>query len=154
MNQLKPLILLAITAPAALWGGAALSAVEAPKESCSNIKWNPDFLKEYPKAPVTCREVTVKDGIKYAKFNGKVSKVDNQSVQVEVSDVGDIPVSTIAFEVGVGGRITMGDKTEKVKDLRVGDQLTFWVREGEFGISPTLVDKPIAIIKPMVMPAT
>jgi len=55
----------------------------------------PEALKDYPEAPVTCREVTVKDGIKYAKFNGKVSKVDHQSVQVEISDVGDIPASTI-----------------------------------------------------------
>ena len=154
MKTLKNLTLLMIAVPAILVGGTALCAVEPPKESCSNIKWNPAFLKEYPKAPVTCREVTVKDGIKYAKFDGKVSKVDHQSVQVELSDVGNIPVSTIAFEVGVGGRITLGDKTEKVKDLRVGDQLTFWVREGEFGVSPTLVDKPMAIIKPDAMPAT
>jgi hypothetical protein len=152
MNQFKTLALLAIAAPAVLLSGHALSAVEAPKETCSKIQWNPAFLEAYPKAPITCREVTVKDGIKYAKFNGKVSKVSHRRVQVEVSDVGDIPVSTIAFEVGVGGRITMGDKTEKVKDLRVGDQLTFWVREGEFGVSPTLMDKPIAVIKPEAMP--
>ena len=42
----------------------------------------------------------------------------------------------------------MNDKVEKVKDLKVGDQLTFWVPEGQFGISPTLADRPIAIIKP------
>jgi hypothetical protein len=154
MNQFRTLTLLAIAAPALLLGAAAWSAVETPKESCANIKWNPAFLKDYPKAPVTCQEVTVKDGIKYAKFNGKVSKVNHQTVQVEITDVGNIPVSTIAFEVGKGGRITLGDKTEMVKDLQVGDQLTFWVREGEFGVSPTLLDQPIAIIKPEPMPAT
>lgn len=144
----------ALTAAAILCAGGASAAVEAPKESCANIKWNPAFLKEYPKAPAECREVTVKDGIKYAKFNGKVSKADHQFVQVEVSDVADIPISTIAFQVGVGGRVTLNDKPEKVSDLRVGDQLTFWVREGEFGISPTLADQPLAIIKPEAMPAT
>jgi hypothetical protein len=153
MNQFKTLTLLAIAAPAILFGAAAWSTVETPKESCANIKWNPAFLKDYPKAPVTCQEVTIKDGVKYAKFNGKVSKVNHQRVQVEITDVGDIPVSTIEFEVGQGGLITLGDKTEKVKDLRIGDQLTFWVREGEFGVSPTLVDRPIAIIKPEPMPA-
>lgn len=83
-----------------------------------------------------------------------MSKVDHQSVQVAISDVGNFPVSTIAFEVGQGGLITLGDRTEMVKDLRVGDLLTFWVREGEFGVSPTLADRPIAIIKPEPMPAT
>jgi hypothetical protein len=142
-----------VTAPAALLMTAMAWSADLPKESCVNIKWNAAFLKDYPDAPATCQEVTVKDGVKYAKFYGKVSKVDHQSVQVAISDVGSFPVATIAFEVGKGGRITLGDKTEMVKDLRVGDLLTFWVREGEFGVSPTLTDRPIAIIKPEPMPA-
>ncbi len=77
-----------------------------------------------------------------------MSKVSDTYVQVEISDVGNFPISTIAFQVGVGGQVTMNDKLEKVKDLKVGDQLTFWVPEGQFGISPTLADRPIAIIKP------
>jgi len=154
MNRFKYASLCAIAAPAILCAAAAWSASDMPAQSCIDIKWNPAFLKQYPKAPVTCQEVTVKDGIKYAKFNGKVSKLDHQIVQVQIFDVGDIPVSMIAFEVGHGGRITIGDKTEKVKDLQVGDKLTFWVREGEFGVSPTLTDHPIPIIKPEAMPAT
>jgi hypothetical protein len=153
---MKNLIIIALSAlavPALAFAAAAVAADEAPKESCANIEWSPAFLKDYPKAPVACREVTVKDGIKYAKFNGKVSKVGHHRVQVEISDVADIPISTIAFQIGVGGRITIGDKVEKVKDLRLGDQLTFWVREGEFGISPTLTAHPMTIIKPDAMTA-
>ena len=144
---------MAIASAGLLLASIAWSA-DQPKESCAHIKWNAAFLKDYPNAPVTCQEVTVKDGVKYAKFYGKVSKVDHQSVQVAISDVGNFPVSSIAFEVGQGGLITLGDKTEMVRDLRVGDLLTFWVREGEFGVSPTLADRPIAIIKPEPMPAS
>jgi hypothetical protein len=139
---------IAITLPALAFASAASAAVETANELCSNIAWNAAFLKDYPKAPAACRDVTVKDGVKYAKFNGKVSKVSDTYVQVEISDVGNFPISTIAFQVGVGGQVTMNDKVEKVKDLKVGDQLTFWVPEGQFGISPTLADRPIAIIKP------
>jgi len=57
------------------------------------------LLKDYPKAPVACREVTVNDGVKFAKFRGKVSKVGHHFVQVEILDVADIPVSTIAFQI-------------------------------------------------------
>jgi hypothetical protein len=153
MNRLKTRTLVTIASSGILCAAAAWSA-EVPKESCVNIKWNPAFLKDYPKAPVTCQEVTVKDGIKFAKFRGTVSKVDHQNVQVQIADVGNFPVSTIQFEVGHGGRITIGDKTEMVKDLRVGDLLTFWVREGEFGVSPTLATRPIPIVKPETMPAT
>lgn len=154
MNLIKSLTLCAIAAPAIFSAAAAWSANETPKQSCVDIKWNPAFLKDYPKAPVTCQEVTLKDGVKYAKFYGKVSKVDRQIVEVQIFDVGAIPVSMIAFEVGQGGRITVEDKTETVKDLRLGDKLTFWVREGEFGVSPTLADRPIPMIKPEAMPAT
>jgi len=151
MNQFKLITSALIALPAFLFAANARAAIETPKESCANIQWNPQFLQDYPKAPISCREVTVKDGIKYAKFNGKVSKVDHLFVQVEISNVADTPVSTIAFQVGVGGRVTLNDKVEKVKSLKVGDELTFWVKEGEFGISPTLADQPITIIKPKAM---
>ncbi len=151
--NLSLLRLIAFALPAVACAAAASAAVETPNELCSNIAWNAAFLKDYPKAPAACRDVTVKDGVKYAKFNGKVSKVSDTYVQVEISDVGNFPISTIAFQVGVGGQVTMNDKVERVKDLKVGDQLTFWVPEGQFGISPTLADRPMAIIKPDAMTA-
>jgi hypothetical protein len=152
MKFQKALALSFIAIPAFALAANAPPEVAAAGESCSNIRWSPAFLKEYPKAAAACREVTVNDGIKYAKFNGKVSKVSGSFVQVEVSDVADIPISTIAFQVGVGGKITIDGKIERVRDLKVGDQLTFWVREGQFGVSPTLVDEPMPIIKPEAMP--
>jgi hypothetical protein len=78
-------------------------------------------------------------------------KVGHDYVQVEVSDPSDNPISMIAFQIGTGGKITLGDKVVPVKDLQVGDHLTFWVREGRFGVSPTLTDQPMAIVKPDAM---
>lgn len=153
MNQLKVLAFSIIVVPAIVYAANAPPIVKAPKETCSNIEWNPTFLKDYPTAPAACREVTVKDGVKYATFNGKVSKVGHDYVQVEVSDVSDNPISMIAFQIGAGGRITLGDRVVAVKDLQAGDRLTFWVREGRFGISPTLTDQPMAIVKPDAMSA-
>lgn len=152
MNNFKTLALSVIAVPAIAFAADAPPILKAPKESCSNIEWSPAFLKEYPKAPAACREVIVKDGIKFATFNGKVSKVGHDFVQVQVSDVAGIPISTIAFQMGTGGRVTVNDKVEKVKDLKVDDQLTFWVREAQFGISPTLTDRPMSIVKPETMP--
>jgi hypothetical protein len=151
MKQFKIRVSGAAAISVIAFAASASPTVEAPKESCSNIEWSPAFLKDYPKAPVACREVTVKDGVKFAKFKGKVSKVGHHFVQVEILDVADIPVSTIAFQIGAGGHITMADKVITVENLKVGDQLTFWVREAQFGISPTLTDKPMAIIKPEAM---
>jgi hypothetical protein len=86
-------------------------------------------------------------------FDGTVTKVGHHFVQVAISDVMGIPISTIAFEIGTGGRITVGDKVETVKDLMLGDKLTFWIQEGKFGISPTLTDEPMKIVKPDAMSA-
>lgn len=151
MNGLKTLALSVIAVPAIAFAVDA-PIVKAPKELCSDIEWSPAFLKEYPKAPAACREVIVKDGIKFATFNGKVSRVGHDFVQVEISDTADIPISTIAFQIGTGGRVTVNDQVERVKDLKVGDQLTFWVRESQFGISPTLTDQPMSIVKPEATP--
>jgi hypothetical protein len=153
MIQVKKLLSMVVAAQAVALAAHAAPTVMAPAESCSGIQWSPEFLKTYPKAPVACREITVKDGVKYAKFNGKVSKVGEHFVQVAISDVADIPVSTIAFEIGVGGRVTVGDDGTMVKDLKVGTVLTFWVREQQFGVSPTLTDHPMAIIQPEALPA-
>jgi hypothetical protein len=152
MNRIKTMTLALIALPAATIGANAPPDIIAEKESCANIEWSAAFLKEYPKAPAACRQVIVKDGVKFATFDGKVSKVGHEFVQVEVSDDANLPISTIAFQIGVGGKVTMNNKIEKVKDLKVGDLLTFWVREGQFGISPTLTDQPMTIIKPETMP--
>ena len=71
-----------------------------PSNNCASIVWNAAFLKEIPKAAAACRDVTVKDGTKYAQFMGKVSKVGTHYVQVAVSDVANLPISMIAFEIG------------------------------------------------------
>jgi hypothetical protein len=45
----------------------------------------------------------------------------------------------------------MGDTVETVNELKIGDLLTFWVRERQFGILPTLTDKPMTVVKPDAM---
>jgi len=153
MNPSKALALSLIAVPAIVYGATASPTVKAPKESCSNIEWNPAFLRDYPTAPAACREVVTKDGVKYATFNGTVSKVGHEFVQVQISDSFNNPISMIAFQIGTGGKVTVGDKVERVSDLKVSDHLTFWVREGRFGISPTLTDQPMTILKPEAMTA-
>ncbi len=148
-----PLFALAMPALGLAATTAAPVSVDSTAPTCSTIEWNQAFLKEFPKAAAACRGVTVKYGAKFAQFNGKVSKVGTNFVQVEVSDVANTPIYTIAFQVGVGGRITLDNRVVKVSDLKMGDQLTFWVHEGQFGISPTLTDAPMAIVKPEVASA-
>src|SRR6204780_4448473 len=148
MNKLQFSLLCATVVPVIAFAAQAPLAVDTPSNTCANIQWNPAFLKEMPKAAAACREVTVRDGVKFAKFNGKVSKVGNNFVQVEVSDVACIPISTTAFQTGVGGRTAMDPKIIKVPELSLGDKLAFCIYKRNFGISPTLTEQPVSIIKP------
>jgi hypothetical protein len=154
MNYLKTLVVSLIAAPTVALAANGPPIVPAPQTSCSDIQWSPAFLKEYPKAPAACRAIIVKDGVKFATFNGKVSKVGHNYVQVAITDVAGYPISTIAFQIGAGGAVTVNNEVEKVSELKVDDQLTFWVREGAFGISPTLTDKPMRIVMPEAGPTT
>jgi hypothetical protein len=149
----RSIISIVACAAVGLAATAHAAPTPGPSNDCASILWNPAFLQELPKAAAACRDVTVKDGVKYAQFKGKVSKVGKHYVQVAISDVANMPISMIAFEIGDGGQITLNDKIEKVADLKLGDQLTFWVHEGEFGVMPTLTDKTMRIIKPEAMSA-
>jgi len=151
MKKFELFALSLIAVPALAWSADALPPVPPATANCSNIEWSAAFLKDYPKAPVTCQSVASKDGINYAKFNGVVSKIGPKLVQVQLSDVGGTPVSTIAFQVGVGGRVTMGDTVRTVKELKINDVLTFWVRENQFGSLPPMPTKPMTIVKPDAM---
>ena len=145
MNLLRVLVVSAITAP------AICVAADAPKELCADIQWSQDFLKEFPKAPAACRAVVEKDGVKYAQFDGHVKKVGKDVVEVEIHNVANTAISEIGFEVGTGGTINLNGKEVKVKDLKMGDLITFWVREGVYGISPTIAERPLRIVKPTAM---
>lgn len=139
------LILAALTVP--VIGIAA----EPSTELCSDIKWSADFLKDYPKAPAACRQVVVKNGMKYAQFDGHVKKVGNDVVEVEIHNVANTAISEIGFQVGVGGTVNLNGKTVKVKDLKNGDLLTFWVPEGVYGLSPNIAERPLKIVKPSAL---
>ena len=132
--------------------GASYAATESRKQSCAEFQWNSAFLKAYPIGPASCRDVIVKDGVKYAQFHGAVCRVHQHNLQVTIYDAGELPASKIAFQIGLERRVTLGSEAIKLTDLRVGDVVTFWIREGEFGISPNLTDSPIAVLPPLPMP--
>jgi hypothetical protein len=125
-----------------------LNARAALKQSCSSIEWNPQFLESYPTAPAACRGVVNRGGIEIAEFKGTVSQVDHDVVQVKVSDVMGTPISTIVFLTGRDGQVVINRWGKTVATLRSGDRLTFWIREGLFGVSPTLTDHPMLLVRP------
>ncbi len=128
-SSLSVVVLLLATMPAAQAAGDS----KHPTYACANVRWNQEFLRYFPKAPAACRDVTEKDGVEYAQFDGRVTKMGLRFVQVEVADVANIPIAAVEFKIGSGGTAEINNRVVKVRDLKVDDRLTFWVREGQFG---------------------
>lgn len=140
-----------LCAAAVLTVAGAASASQQMNSSvhaCANIRWSDAFLKRFPKAAAACRDVTAKDGAEYARFDGRVSKVGPAFVRVDLYDVASIPISAIAFKIGVGGTVEINDQVVQVRNLKVNDRLTIWVRDGQFGTLSRPSDQRIAVLKP------
>jgi hypothetical protein len=99
-------------------------------------------------AAAACRKVTIVNGVEFAEFRGIIVQVNDDVIQVRVSDVMGTPISKIVFLTGKDGQVVVNPAGKAVSHLERGDRLTFWIREGQFGVSPTLKDHPMLIVRP------
>ena len=131
MKFVKTLLCFAVTAIPMVAG-----ADEPPMNNpCSNIKWSGTFLNKYPRAPAACQTVDIKDGIKYAKFEGKVLDLNPDSVKVAIVNVAGTPSGEVAWHTSPDDDIMINNKMSKISDLKKGDGLEFWVQEGKYLVS-------------------
>jgi hypothetical protein len=117
---------------------ASLTGVAAePNSACSTMVYHKSFLDQYPRAPAVCRQVDVKNGVKSAKFTGKVVSRDKGAITVQFLNVAGDAVAGMepaTFTPAEGARLTVNGKTTKYSDLKNGDTLNFWVSENRAGI--------------------
>ena len=151
MSPLK--ILLTSVLVAASASVFAQSASMEGVQACMKIKWSAQFLKEHPGAPAGCQDVATKNGMKYAKFSGTVKSMDGMEATVAMKNVAGTERATIKVHTGGDAMVTINGKEMKASDLKVGDNLNFYVREGDFGASPTMDAPPAATVTPKPMPA-
>jgi len=134
------------------FGAFAADQIEGV-EACMKVQWNAQFLKEHPRAPAGCQAVVIRDGVKYAKFSGTVKSVSANQVTVAMKNVAGTEGTTIKVDTGGGAMVTINGKDTKASDLKVGDSLNFYVKEGEFGASPSMTKAAPATVTPKAMPA-
>jgi hypothetical protein len=141
MNLIKALACCAIgTAPMVAVGiespSSMATVVEPPMNNpCANIQWSGRFLDAFPRAPAHCQTVETQDGVKYAKFEGKVVTVDPSHVEVDIVNVADTPDTAIDLNQGSDDAILINNKPGRMADLKTHDTMTFWVQEGMYLIS-------------------
>jgi hypothetical protein len=123
---------------AALRIGACLLAVaplvaladDEPKLSCiKDVRYSEDFLQKYPNAAAACREVVVKNGEKWVRFEANVASVKGNEVTADFVDPTDQVVSTLTFATPKDATIVVDGKKTRYSDLSKGDRLYVWMPE-------------------------
>ena len=116
-------------------GSLPATAAEHPAgPTCMDIKWNAEFLKNYPRAPVACQEIAVRDGKKFARFDGEVTAVAPDHVKVKFLNVVGQADREITIKPATNSRVEINGKKVKYSELKKGDKLTFWVPEAQLGV--------------------
>jgi hypothetical protein len=119
---------LALPASIALADAPSLSNPDSlPKITCDQFTYSSAFLKKYPKAPAGCLEGRVYKGHKYAKFNAKVYLTGPDFTTVQLLNVAGDTTSTFSFKAPAGAQVVVNGTPEPIEQLKVGDQITFWV---------------------------
>ena len=150
MSPLKILLMSVLcAASASVFAQTTIEGIDA----CMKIKWNAQFLKEHPRAPAGCQGVVTKNGMKYAKFSGTVKSIADGQATVAMKNVAGTEGKTITVSTTGGGMVTINGKETKASDLKAGDNLNFYVKEGDFGASPTVSDAAMPTVTPKAMPA-
>ena len=151
MSPFKVLLISSVlcAASACVFAQTTIEGIDA----CMKIKWNAQFLKEHPRAPAGCQEVDTRNGIQVREVLG-YGQVDlgNGEATVAMKNVAGTEGTTIKVNTGGDAMVTINGKEMKASDLKVGDNLNFYVKEGDFGASPTIDGAPAKVVTPKPMP--
>ena len=133
-NGLKTLT--AATLAACMTGlGASTANAEPPAgPTCADIQWNGELLKAFPRAPVVCQKVAVRNGKKFARFTAKVTDVTPDSVTVRFLTPAGNEERELSLKPGPKSRVEIKGKKVEYSTLRKNDVLTFWVPESQLGV--------------------
>jgi hypothetical protein len=116
---------------------AAVAQDQPPGEhklSCvKDVVYSQEFLSRFPRAGAYCREVQMRNGEKWVRFDAQVAAVKGDQVTTNFLDEMNQPVSTIVFKAKPGAKIMANGSQVDVASLKPGDKLDLWWPESKLG---------------------
>jgi len=107
---------------------------EQPKLSCiKDFTFSHEFLARHPNAGAACREVAMKGGVKWVRFEAEITKVANHQVTANFIDSYNNSVATVTFQASPDARLEVNGTQTPYGKLKPGDQLTVWMPENKVG---------------------
>jgi hypothetical protein len=116
-------IALAFCLPAFGQGGAD-RPFTATGKTCSTLTWSQDALQKYPTIATACQDVMQREGKSYVKFTGEVVNVADGGRKLTIDFKGG-GVFTVSAPENMN--VSINNQRTRVRDLRRGDQLTFYI---------------------------
>ena len=103
------------------------------KPTCTNFVFSHKFLKAYPKGPAACREVVEKDGLKWVRFDAKVTDVKGTEVTADILNAMSAPILTLTFTAPADATLDVGGQQAKFSTLASGQEISIWSPESRVG---------------------
>jgi hypothetical protein len=104
------------------------AAFTAAGESCEQVTWSDEALERYPNIETACQEVMERDGEYFVRFEGEVRRVADRGERVTIAFEGG---DTLTLTPPENLSLTIDGRSRTPRDLRPGDELTFYVPEDQ-----------------------
>lgn len=98
-----------------------------------DVVYSPQFLQRYPRAPAACREVVMKDGQKWIRFEAEVLSVRGDQVTANFIDEFNRVIATLTFVADPTAPVIVNGLEMTYKSIMNGDTLSFWMAENRYG---------------------
>ena len=90
---------------------------------CADVKWKPEAVQKYPDIAKSCIDVVERDGKKYVKLAGKVTRKGNDSVTVML----DGSKSSMTWKPASGELVSIEGQDIPAMDVVVEQKLRFYM---------------------------
>jgi hypothetical protein len=104
------------------------------KLSCiKDITYSEEFLARYPRAGAACREVQMRNGEKWVRFEAEIAGVKGDEITTNFIDEFKNPISTIVFKANPGAKLNINGTEVDFDHLKPGDKLDLWWPQSKLG---------------------
>ena len=135
----------AVTALAALV--TAVPTASAQDITCADLEWSTEILAAHPRAPEACDAVVVRDGVRYARFNGTLERRYFNGVVKLRFQLPDGSHITDTFRPDESFTAEMGGEPKTFDNIPVGRvPFRVYVPEGQWAIASIPVEEEIVVV--------
>ncbi len=122
-------------------------ALAAAKDyGCDEVNWGEEVVKAFPNASKGCHSVMMKNDQPYAKYVAEVQSANSTEVVLHMLDTKDKAISKVVIAPKEGAHVKIDGHDTKVKDLKKGDRVSFYIPHDRWGLYADPDSTPISIV--------